>query len=468
MNKKRRGLSKYFSILLFIWDLALLNFLYSLSFLLRQGNLSRFYDDDSLLLLVFVNIIWVAHSAYFKMYRIVRIDRIEQVIGRMLKLILIHGGSLMLMVTLLKLHEVSRLRLLIFYILAAVLLVLSRVIFLRVLRSLRRLGYNVRNVLIVGANEAGVELAGILTRDLSMGYRVIGYFDSHPEYVKNLPFPLLGSVPEIEEYIKTQRIDELYVTLHSQDQHIIRLLIDIAERHMIRIKIIPDFRLFTKAHKVNIDFYQNMPVLMMRKEPLENGFNRLSKRLFDSCFSLFVVLAVFSWLFPVLMLLVKCSSPGPIFFRQKRSGEDNREFSCLKFRTMRVNTLSDELQATKNDPRITKIGAFMRKSNLDELPQFFNVLWGSMSVVGPRPHMLLHTEEYSALINNYLVRHFAKPGITGWAQVNGFRGETKAIGDMEKRVNCDIWYIENWSFLLDMKIIWLTARNMCLGEKNAY
>jgi undecaprenyl-phosphate galactose phosphotransferase/putative colanic acid biosynthesis UDP-glucose lipid carrier transferase len=207
---------------------------------------------------------------------------------------------------------------------------------------------------------------------------------------------------------------------------------------------------------------------MFRKEPLEAPINRLTKKAFDVVFSFFVIVGIFSWLFPVLMILVKLSSPGPIFFRQKRSGEDNRDFTCLKFRTMRVNQLADELQATAKDPRITKLGAFMRKTNLDELPQFFNVLWGNMSVVGPRPHMLKHTQEYSALIDNYLVRHFAKPGITGWAQVNGYRGETKELIEMKKRVEFDIWYIENWSFLLDLKIVWLTVRNMVKGEEKAY
>ena len=173
-------------------------------------------------------------------------------------------------------------------------------------------------------------------------------------------------------------------------------------------------------------------------------------------------------MFPVLAILIKLNSKGPIFFVQDRSGEDNRSFKCIKFRTMQVNSDADKKQATKEDARITKIGAFMRKTNLDELPQFFNVLWGNMSVVGPRPHMLTHTEEYRKRIDNYLVRHYAKPGITGWAQVNGFRGETKTLDAMEGRVKHDIYYIENWSFLLDLKIVWLTVWNMIRGEENAY
>jgi undecaprenyl-phosphate galactose phosphotransferase/putative colanic acid biosynthesis UDP-glucose lipid carrier transferase len=168
------------------------------------------------------------------------------------------------------------------------------------------------------------------------------------------------------------------------------------------------------------------------------------------------------------MLIIKLESPGPVFFRQKRSGRDNRPFVCLKFRSMYVNDLAHNKQAGKGDSRVTKFGAFIRKTSIDELPQFFNVFWGDMSVVGPRPHMINLAKEYSELINNYLVRQFAKPGITGWAQVNGYRGETKELSDMENRVEYDIWYIENWSLLLDIKIIVRTVINILKGDENAY
>ncbi len=161
-------------------------------------------------------------------------------------------------------------------------------------------------------------------------------------------------------------------------------------------------------------------------------------------------------------------SKGPVLFKQKRSGRSNEPFYCLKFRSMTVNENADMLQATKNDKRVTKVGAFLRKTSLDELPQFINVLIGNMSVIGPRPHMLSHTEQYSALIDKFMVRHFLKPGITGWAQVNGHRGETRTTDDMAKRVEADVWYLEHWSFLLDMKIMFLTVYNILKGEKNAY
>ena len=192
------------------------------------------------------------------------------------------------------------------------------------------------------------------------------------------------------------------------------------------------------------------------------------KRLFDISFSLFVLIFICSWLFPLLAIAIKLSSPGPIFFIQKRSGRNNAEFDCYKFRSMSVNKDSDKVQAIKNDTRITLIGKFLRKSNLDELPQFFNVLIGNMSVVGPRPHMLQHTADYSAIIDKFMVRHLIKPGITGWAQVNGFRGATSHPRYMMKRVRYDLWYIENWTFLLDIQIIFMTVYSMIKGDKNAF
>ena len=198
----------------------------------------------------------------------------------------------------------------------------------------------------------------------------------------------------------------------------------------------------------------------MRNEPLDRKGNRLLKRGFDIVFSFLVIALIFSWLFPILAILVKLSSKGPVFFKQTRLGERKKKFSCYKFRSMQMNEEADSKQATRNDPRITKVGAFLRKSNLDEMPQFFNVLLGQMSVVGPRPHPLKLNDQFRDIIDKYMVRHFVRPGITGWAQVNGFRGETRTPELMEKRVDLDVWYLENWSFLMDLKIVVKTVTNM--------
>lgn len=329
-------------------------------------------------------------------------------------------------------------------------------------------GYNFRNVIIVGANETGNRIRKILAKNLTYGYRFLGFFDEEENISGSISKNIIGGFEDVQNFISKHQVDEMYITLHINDIDIINKLIQICEQHMVRIKFIPDFQLYTKSSRVEISFYENTPVLMSRREPLENSLNRIIKKIFDMCFSFLVIALLFPWLFPILMLIIKIESPGPVFFKQERSGRDNKPFSCLKFRSMRVNEGSHKKQAEKGDKRVTRFGAFMRKTSIDELPQFFNVLFGNMSVVGPRPHMLYHTQAYKELINNYLVRHYTKPGITGWAQVNGYRGETKELVDMENRVEFDIWYIENWSLLLDIKIIIKTVLNVFHGEKNAY
>lgn len=310
----------------------------------------------------------------------------------------------------------------------------------------------------------------ILSKDLTYGFRVMGFFDDEVDASIALKAPILGKFEDIEHYLTIEKIDELFVALHISKIEQINTLTALCERFMVRIKYIPDFEQYTKSSRVQISFYGNgnVPVLVLRKEPLEIPIHRLLKELFDFCFSLFVIVFLFPWLFPILILLIKVNSPGPVFFVQERSGRDNQPFPCYKFRTMHVNDACNTVQASQNDARITRVGAFLRRTSMDELPQFFNVFCGNMSVVGPRPHMLSHTEQYSGLINNFLVRHYAKPGITGWAQVNGYRGETKELADMEGRVEHDIWYIENWSFLLDVKIIYKTFAGVFKGDEKAF
>jgi putative colanic acid biosynthesis UDP-glucose lipid carrier transferase len=215
------------------------------------------------------------------------------------------------------------------------------------------------------------------------------------------------------------------------------------------------------------ELLDDMEVYATYENPLQNSVNRVIKRLFDICFSI-VFLIPTALIFPFVFIIIKIQSPGPLFFRQKRTGLDGKDFEMLKFRSMHVNKDADKIQATKDDPRKYPFGNFMRKSNIDELPQFLNVLKGDMSIVGPRPHMLLHTEMYSELIDKYMVRHFVKPGLTGWAQVTGFRGETKELWQMEGRVKRDIWYMEHWSIWLDIRIIWMTMKTFFVHDKNAY
>ncbi|MFY7900168.1 MAG: undecaprenyl-phosphate glucose phosphotransferase [Chitinophagaceae bacterium] len=235
----------------------------------------------------------------------------------------------------------------------------------------------------------------------------------------------------------------------------------------VRTKIIPDFFDFYRKPQ-RLTFLEDIPILSVRDEPLDGLLNRTIKRVFDVIFSVFVITFIFSWLFPILAFIIKISSRGPVFFKQLRPGKDGKPFVCYKFRSMKINETSNISQTEKNDPRITKIGSLMRKTSIDELPQFFNVLLGNMSIVGPRPQLLHHPDEYASMVEKYMIRHYVKPGITGWAQVHGFRGPVSSVEDMQRRVEMDVWYIENWSLVLDIQVILLTIYNQIRGEEKAY
>jgi putative colanic acid biosynthesis UDP-glucose lipid carrier transferase len=219
---------------------------------------------------------------------------------------------------------------------------------------------------------------------------------------------------------------------------------------------------------VHIEYYGELPILSLRKEPLDDVGNRIKKRALDLVVSLFVTVFVLSWLIPLIGILILLESGRPIFFKQLRTGKDKKPFYCWKFRSMRKNKDADLRQASKDDTRVTTLGKFLRKSSLDEFPQFINVLRGEMSLVGPRPHMLKHTSDYSKVVNDYMVRQFIKPGITGWAQINGYRGEISNPEQIRMRVNKDLWYLENWTLWLDIRILFLTIYYVFKGDSKAY
>lgn len=326
----------------------------------------------------------------------------------------------------------------------------------------------VKDLVIVGDGPAAEEIFRYCEDQTVRGYRFCGIFNDEPiEGV--LGQRRIGDVEAAKAFAIQNRIDILYCALPGTRRADITDLMEFCERNTIRFRVIPSAESFIPVVKTSeLEFHGAVPVSKIRKEPLDSSVARTLKRAFDIVFSFGVIVFVFSWLFPLLALMVKLSSKGPVFFKQTRLGRDNKQFVCWKFRSMRMNAEADSKQATKNDPRVTKVGAFLRKSNLDEMPQFFNVFMGHMSVVGPRPHPLRLNDQYRDIIDKYMVRHFVRPGITGWAQVSGFRGETRTPEMMEKRVELDVWYLENWSFLLDLKIVVKTVTNMLGKEENAY
>lgn len=460
--------SRYFKLLFIVVDVVLLNLATILSALARFGGLDKLLSKEERTVSLLAILIWIALLLQNDSNRSIRIEPIESILVRTIRKLVIHAALISIFVVYLKYNDISRLRLFYFYLIFFCLLMISRYFSMKLLKYIRAKGYNFKTFVVVGANESGEKIRKILARDLTYGYRFLGFFDENIDTGIVESNSVLGGFDVIREFVVENNVDEMYVSLHIDNIEVINELTRICEQNMVRIKFIPDFQLYTKSSKVEVAFYENIPVLMFRTEPLEFPVNRLMKKVFDICFSAAVILLIFPWLFPIIMLIIKLESSGPIFFRQERSGRDNRSFICFKFRSMYVNGLAHKKQAEKGDSRVTKFGAFIRRTSIDELPQFFNVLWGDMSVVGPRPHMVNLAKEYSDLINNYLVRQYAKPGITGWAQVNGSRGETKVLSDMENRVAFDIWYIENWSLLLDVKIIIKTIINIFKGEENAY
>jgi putative colanic acid biosynthesis UDP-glucose lipid carrier transferase len=346
------------------------------------------------------------------------------------------------------------------------LLGLWKLVFLAIRKSERASLLDSRGAIIVGAGRIGYDLYDFFIKNPEAGYRAVGFFDDNPANITDSNL-YLGRTSDCIDYVVTNKVDEIFCTLPvSESKTIEKLMLD-ADKNLIRFKFVPEYYNYSKK-PTHVQSFGHIPIISLRTEPLENVLNRSIKRLFDFVFSLFVIIFIFTWLFPILAILIKLESRGPVFFTQMRSGRDNNPFKCYKFRSMRVNQDSDDKQATRNDQRITRLGAILRRTSMDELPQFFNVLIGNMSVIGPRPHMIKHTDQYSQLIDRFMVRHFLKPGISGWAQIKGLRGETKTVDAMLQRVEADVWYLENWSFLLDLKIIVLTLRSTITGDENAF
>lgn len=337
---------------------------------------------------------------------------------------------------------------------------------------MRLMGRNRRTALFIGSDNALLPVYRQLANDLTMGYNIIGYYADNEISTESVDNVLehKGNLSDLEKLMsKNERlgIDEIYCSLCEDREELIRAIMNYCDKNVIHFYYVPPFT-HTFGFNLTMERIGSLVVFTNYETPLVFMSNRIIKRTFDIVVSLMVCI-VLLFIIPVVAIIIKIQSPGgPIFFRQKRTGLGGKDFMCYKFRSMHVNVDADKLQATEHDPRKFAFGNFMRMGNIDELPQFYNVLRGDMSIVGPRPHMLYHTEMYSALIDKYMVRHFAKPGITGWAQVTGFRGETKELWQMEGRVRKDIWYIENWTFWLDLAIIFKTAKQIIVHDKYAY
>ena len=347
------------------------------------------------------------------------------------------------------------------------LLITQRLFIRAYLRHIRTNKRNLKHVVLVGNNYAIHELFDYLNQPW-YGYNILGvFYDGEQSEDKKFEKYHIGGYDKLFSWLKEHpETHELYAYFSHEEQEKTNLIAKFCDNNLIRFFFVPSLNIFNGAFAT--DSRGKTLVVARREEPLTYPLNRLLKRTFDFTVSSLFLITAYPLIYLWVAFRIKQQSPGPVYFNQERTGLDGKVFLCKKFRSMHVNDDADTLQATENDPRKFPFGDFMRRTNIDELPQFINVGKGEMSIVGPRPHMLKHTEEYSHIINRFMVRHLAKPGITGLAQVSGYRGETKYIGQMEGRVQKDIEYIENWSFMLDIQIIWWTIRNMIRGEENAY
>lgn len=324
------------------------------------------------------------------------------------------------------------------------------------------LGGNYRNAIIIGFTESAKNLKKLFLSRPDYGYHFKGFFSdkiTNNDEVK-------GDISAVHTFVLENKIDDIYCALEELSSDQLKDLVEFADYHKKTIKFIPEANeIYSKNLKV--DYYEFFPILSLKRTPLNEPLLKFTKRLFDIIFSFFIIIFVLSWLIPIIAILIKLESKGSVFFKQGRPGLDENEFFCYKFRSMEINEKTEE-SVVKNDPRVTKLGAFLRKTSFDEMPQFFNVFFGDMSIVGPRPHLWSHNNEYRDKIKKYTFRLHIKPGITGLAQVKGYRGEIESDEEMVNRIKYDLFYIENWSLLLDIKIIVLTVINIFKGQEKAY
>jgi putative colanic acid biosynthesis UDP-glucose lipid carrier transferase len=413
---------------------------------------------------IFSILSWLTCVLFLKSYTIKRINSFDRVAKNTIETMLYHVFLVSVYIVATEAYFIPRDYLLAFYSLYIPCLFVWRFGVHYLLGFFRRLGLNHRNVVIIGYNPYGLSLRKYFEQNPELGFRFKGFFDHWPHRSDSIVGKFQRSM---EDFLRKESIDEVYVCQSYLKHRYFRHLVKFTESNFLKIKLLPDVKGLV-FDDLELEFYSDLPIVSFRREPLQNELNAALKRSFDVAFSFLILVGICSWLFPLIALLIKLDSKGPVFFIQKRSGRAGKDFLCLKFRTMVVNEEADIRQATRNDNRITRFGKFLRESNIDELPQFFNVLLGDMSVVGPRPHMIKHTEEYSKTISNYMLRHLIKPGVTGLAQAKGYRGQTNDDFSMRNRVRVDILYIERWSFFLDLKVIGLTLLNMVKGQDNAY
>lgn len=455
--------------ILIIIDIATINYLSLVFFDLLNKDLisyfSKYLNNKQLVFSIYVTIFWLILSTLIKFYKIYRYTSVIQIISLIFKQFIFYTIIVLSYIGLFRSVDISAIVTFKYLISCFVIIGSVKIISYYVLKQFRLfLKGNLRRVIIIGNGQGANELRTLFNTKKELGYKIISIDDISKNGKTG------NTIKDTLNFIKSnKRIDEIYCSIDEMSESEINQFVKYSSLNKTNIKFIPNTKdHFTKS--LTTEYYNYTPILSLREVALNNEINQIIKRGFDIVFSAIVIVFILSWLVPILGLLIKLESKGPVFFKHKRHGLNYNEFTCYKFRSLSIHNSSRVNHVKENDERVTKIGKFIRRTSIDELPQFFNSFWGSMSVVGPRPHMISYTSEYSKKIDKYkfTYRHSVKPGISGLAQVKGFRGEIKSDSDIINRIKYDIFYIENWSLFLDIKIIFQTLLNLFKGEENAY
>lgn len=461
VNKKGRY-GRFLNYILTLVDFVILNGVYLLTCYLNPDQT----EWNSRIVWLFINVAFIPTARWINMIHKVRAMHMDRVLISSLKAVGVHAALFIVLLYCMGIDSLAWQLFAEFYAILIAVFVLWWTFSHYLIKKLRRRDRNFCRVVIVGCGPTALRLYEEMKSDAGFGYNVQGFFDLYCP--PGFPYKHLyrGNLDEMEAFIRDNSTEELYYTLTGENEDNVRKTVSMCDRHIVDFRYVPQISRYL-SRQFHLEPMGQIPVMVTRTNPLDSYVNSTLKRAFD-----LVVSGTFLLFSPLIFIpvaiAIKLSSPGPVFFKQKRTGYRGQEFLCWKFRTMKVNDNADSVQATKNDSRKTRVGDFLRKTSIDELPQFINVFLGDMSVVGPRPHMLKHTEDYSRLIEKYMLRHIVRPGITGWAQVRGYRGPTEELWQMERRVEHDIWYIEHWSLLLDIKIMIRTVINAIAGEENAF
>jgi len=463
MNKQ---FERYLQITLSLLDLALLNIAYLLCQLILNQKIPSNNFNPYAEYWIISNAIWLLICFFFGTYSGKIILNFEFFTKRTVRVYLLWIVLVLFYLFFTRAFLLSRLYIMATIVCFGIGLMISRFLYLGIRNYFKNNDRIMKKVIILGYNETAKKLAKYF-EESGINTQMIGYIEDNSKVHELSHYPVISDVCNTLQVAKELDIQEIFSTITPEQNNDIYDLMDQSQKECIRFKIVPDLSIFIRK-EVHIEYMGDLPILSLRSEPLEDVGNRVQKRVLDITVSFLVIVLILSWLIPIIGLLIILESKGPVFFKQLRTGRNNKNFYCLKFRSMKFNKDSDIKQATQNDIRFTGVGKFIRKTSIDEFPQFLNVFKGEMSLVGPRPHMLKHTSDYSKIVDEYMTRQFLKPGITGWAQINGNRGEINTAEQIQMRVSRDLWYLENWTLLLDIQIMFSTIYLLFKGDKNAY